>query len=370
MKKICHISSVHFRYDTRIFYKECQSLVQSGYQVTLVVSDGKGDEVQSGVKILDVGDKSDYRLFRMLQIPGRIFLKAKLVDADLYHFHDPELIPVGLRLKRLGKRVIYDVHEDVPRQIMGKHYLPYWIKPIVKGLFERYENHYSRKFDALLTATSHIRSRFEQQGISAIDVNNYPICEEFHYPPQPTSCMKMVAYVGGISRLRGVRELILALEGLDCGLFLAGRFDEAKFDRELRSLPSWGQVEYLGFASRDEVARVLASSIAGIVTLQPAENYRFSQPVKLYEYMAAGLPVIASNFSQWRSIVEGHNCGICVESTQPQAIAEALSYFLQNPDEARRMGENGRRLVEGVYSWEQESLKVLSVYDRLVDDRP
>lgn len=120
MIKLCHLTSVHSRFDIRIFHKECASLARKGFMVNLVVADGKGDEVNNGVAIHDVGS-SNGRFDRMRRAPNRVLKKALSLDAEIYHFHDPELIPVGLGLKRHGKKVVFDVHEDYVSQIREKN---------------------------------------------------------------------------------------------------------------------------------------------------------------------------------------------------------------------------------------------------------
>ncbi|MCO3307718.1 glycosyltransferase family 4 protein, partial [Pseudomonas aeruginosa] len=174
MTKVAHLTSVHSRYDIRIFRKQCRTLSQYGYDVYLVVADGKGDEVKDGVRIVDVGVLSG-RLNRILKTTRKIYEQALALGADVYHFHDPELIPVGLRLKKQGKQVIFDSHEDVPKQLLSKPYMRPFLRRVVAVLFSCYEKYACPKLDAVLTATPHIREKFKNINGNVLDINNFPM---------------------------------------------------------------------------------------------------------------------------------------------------------------------------------------------------
>ncbi|MCK9549669.1 glycosyltransferase family 4 protein [Aquamicrobium sp.] len=367
MSSIIHLTSVHPRYDTRIFLKMCRSLSAIGHDVTLIVADGKGAEQKEGIRILDVG-KSGGRLDRMTGATRRVLKAALELDADLYHLHDPEMLPVGLRLKRQGKRVIFDAHEDVPKQILSKSYLhPFVRKPISMATagFERFA---CSRLDHVVAATPAIRDKFAALGIKSTDINNFPMLGELDGAVPWGQKEREVCYVGGISAIRGIREVVAGMGLCRSGarLNLGGGFPESRVRADVERMPGWAAVNELGFLSRGQVREALGRSVAGIVTFLPEPNHIDAQPNKMFEYMSAGLPVIASGFPLWQEIVEGNDCGICVDPLDPAAIAEAIDRLIENPDLARRMGENGRRAVHERYNWANEEKKLFALYDAVV----
>lgn len=366
--KVLHLTSVHPRYDTRIFLKQCRSLVIAGYEVTLVVADDQPDEFKDGVQILSVG-KASGRVNRMLRTTRCVYRKAIDLDAEVYHLHDPELLSIGLKLKRQGKKVIFDAHEDVPKQILGKHYLWPPVRRAVSRSVGAYEACVCRRLDAVVAATPYIRDKFLDINPRSVDINNFPMLGELVTDvPKRDGRSSHVCYVGGITGARGIRETIKALELTSDGvrLQLGGTFVSDALAKEVRSYFGWARVDELGWLGRSDYARVLASSVAGLVTFLPAPNHINAQPNKMFEYMSAGRPVIASNFPLWRDIIEGNECGLCVDPKEPQEIANAINWLITHPVEARRMGENGRRAVKEKFNWDVEERKLLDLYSDLL----
>ncbi|MCO5064448.1 MAG: glycosyltransferase family 4 protein [Rhizobiaceae bacterium] len=368
MVKVVHLTSAHARRDTRIFLKQCRSLAAAGYEVHLVVADGLGDSAEAGVTFRDVG-KAAGRLQRMAGSAYKVFAAGLRLDADVYHLHDPELLPYALALKAKGKRVIFDAHEDLPAQVLTKPYLQPALRRTIAQLVSTGERIAVRRLDAVVGATPHITQKFEQMGVArAVEINNFPLPGELESPATGKSKVNAVCYVGGISRIRGIVEVVnaIGLSRTGARLKLAGGFAPASLRSEVTRLSGWDHVDELGIVDREGVRDLLAESVAGLVTFLPAPNHIDAQPNKMFEYMSAGLPVIASDFPLWRTIIAGNNCGLLVEPQNPQAIANAIDRLFEDSGMARRMGENGSKAVREKYNWGMEEKRLLALYEELV----
>lgn len=364
--KIAHITSAHPRFDTRIFVKQCSSLVQAGHQVSLVVADGLGSEQVTGIEIVDVGKVTGR--FKRIVFSGWNVAKAALeLQADLYFLHDPELLPYGYWLRKKGFKVIFDSHEDVPTQLLSKPYLKPWILKIMAGVYAGGEKWICKRLNAVIAATPVIRDKFLSMGAKCVDVNNFPKLEEFPEPAAWQYKNPLVCYVGGIAKIRGAIEMVQAFEYVKTPthFLLAGHFEDESLAQQVKALSAWDKVNYLGFQNRVGIANTLASSMVGLVTLHPTANYVDALPVKMFEYMAAGIVVVASDFPLWKSIIEKAQCGLCVDPLNPAAIAKAIDALLSQPDLAFQMGQRGRQAVLSQYNWGVEEAKLLDLVRQL-----
>ena len=362
--EIVHLSTVHPRYDTRIFVKECSALVDEGHQVTLVLADGKGNEVQNAISIVDVGRDAS-RVKRATKAAYRVLKKAIEMNADVYHFHDPELIWVGLILKLKGYKVIYDVHEDIPQQILRKYWIPKVFAYPMSFVFSGIERFATKFFDGVVTVTPTLVHRFSKRNV--VEVCNFPKLEEFSTSKrevkQSGSPVKIV-YVGAISKERGIIEMLDALSYIRSGFefHLVGSFISQDLEASAKNHPNWHLVTYYGWQGREEISELLSTTDIGLVVLQPTGDYEKAYPVKLFEYLASGNAVIASAFPLWEELVDKAQGGVCVDPQNPQEIAKAVDELANNNDALRAMQSSGPVNVAKYFSWDGEAKKLIMFY--------
>jgi len=363
--KVCILTTVHPAFDTRIFYKECKTLAKAEYEVYLIVTYDK-ERIVDGIHIIPLPMKRG-RFYRFLVKDFIALKKAIKLNAKVYHFHDPELIFVGLILKFMRKKVIYDVHEDVPKQILNKEWIGnLFIRKFTATVFNIFEQFGASRFDGIVAATDDIANKFNPK--KTILLRNFPILElvDKADPVNIDENKFVVIYAGGLTRIRGIKEIVQAMEYLNgkAELWLLGKWESEGFEKECKSLKGWQYTKYLGFKKTEEVYGYMKKSDVGIATLYPVENYLNSLPVKAFEYMACDLPMVMSNFPYWQEVFK--DCALFANPKDPKDIASKTEYLLKNPDIAKKLGKRGRRLIEKEYSWEAESKKLLSLYKELL----
>lgn len=360
--KIAHVAPLHERYDIRVFQKQCRYLAEAGYEVTLITADGRGDEVVQGISVVDVD---------VPPVSPRLYPRAcwRAMKAawkfDRVHFHDGFFLPFAVMLALCGKSIIYDVHEDYRNVALG------W-----KGnglarrgfylFFAMFEFLGDKLFARAIAATPAIGRRFSPSKCSL--VQNYPVLSEVRADEACDAAKRsQFCYVGGIALRRGAREMAEAARiasvtlGKPC-LVMAGATNQTGTDEAIAPALQDGSVLCLGQVSRRDASDLMGKSLAGLLLFHADPNHVDAQPNKLFEYMAAGLPVIASDFPLWRELVEDAGCGLVVDPYDPGAIADAMLSISAASELARKMGEQGRAAVLSRLNWEHEFGELLNAY--------
>lgn len=365
--KIVHVTSAHSRNSSRIFHKMALSSVSFGHNVSLVVADGKKNNFKNSISFYDVG-RFHNKYLRFFISSLKVVLKSKSLNADVYHLHDPDLLLWALLLRGRGIKVIFDAHEDYPLQILHKHYIPSYIRKPLSIAFDFLQMFVCKRIYGVIAATPFIREKFYHQVTKTVDIKNYPLRSEFELSLSSTPNLEsnsfVASYVGGITTVRGIKEVVKAFELLSdkFTLKLAGNFLETNLQNDLQTMPGWSSVDYKGFLSRPDIIGLLGQSNCGIVTLHPTANYIDALPIKMFEYMAVGIPVIASDFPLLRSIVEKYDCGLLVNPQDPIAISKAVQYLNDNPNRAMEMGHNGEAAFVSSLNFDSEAILLNEFY--------
>jgi glycosyltransferase involved in cell wall biosynthesis len=369
--KICHMTSAHKSGDTRIFHKECVSLAKAGYEVFLVAN---GESYyKDGVSVIGIGEPPASRLKRMTQTVKKIYNKAIEVDADIYHFHDPELLPYGLKLKRKGKKVIFDSHEDYLLTVSEKSWIPKLLRPLVLNLYKLYEEYICSRLDGIAVCYHWTEERLKKHCENTKMVLNFPIVDQRKELPTINFDKRAVSFAGNISKEWNHKEILQAIELLpDVNYELAGEL-VGQYGIELKEMRQWDKVNYHGRLSVNEVFEdVYANSSIGMALLdyipQCMGTIGNLSNTKFFEYMYMGMPLICTNFKLWKDIIDEEQCGIYVNPHNVEDIKKAIDYLLNNPNIAKQMGENGQNAVLVKYNWGVEEKKLLELYSDIASN--
>lgn len=367
--KICHMTSAHASNDGRIFRRECVSLAQAGYGVYLVAPGESRTE--KGVQVVGVGDKPASRLKRMTGFARQVYRTALALDADVYHIHDPELLPFGMKLKRRGKKVVFDSHEHYRLQIMTKGYIPPWLRRIAAAVYGRYEDHVLKAIDGLVIAGTArgVECRFGKCRHTVV-VGNQPLLAEFYnaYDPQCEKVPRSIICAGSLSKNRGILQLAKAAAKADCTVYLAGAFCPSSFRDEVEPFIKAGTVTYLGILEPTDIAKAIQRCVIGGSVVLGVGQYGVAETLatKVFECMALGVPVIIGGYPYAREMIDQYGFGLCVPADDVDKIAEAFRNLADDPEKAQSMGLAGRDLVSRRFNWDVEKKALLKIYDEVL----
>ena len=362
--KICYISTVHPLNDNRVFHKMAVGMAAAGHEVHLIIKHERDETVQ-GVVVHSLQSKLGRRM-RMLALPILAMRKALALRADVYHFHDPELIPVGLLLKALGKRVIYDVHENVAQQLLNKKWIgPLFARKLLSQTVRALERLGMHAFDAIVTARPDIAEHFPSPKTRVIfnsaklsDIYSVPIALQAKSKP-------VVIYAGAFTRIRGIYELVqaMALVKADVELWLIGFWHDKELKPECEALEGWKRTRLFDYMTVDEAYAHMKQADIGIVTFLPAPNHLTTISTKPFEYMACDMPVVMSDFPYWRQTFRDY--AEFVNPADPVELAERIDFLLNHPAHAKDLVRRAKAWMEENYSWEREEKKLLAIYQQL-----
>lgn len=366
--RIVHVSTVHRWDDIRIFRRQCRSLARHGYEVNLIAV-GEERRYEDGVTVIPLPGVP--RVRRLLTAVPRGLWLCWRHRADLYHLHDPELIPLIPLLRLRGARVVYDAHEDLPVQVREKTYLPWPVRAVLPGVASLLCRFADRVGHHIVAATPAIARRFAA-GTTTI-LHNYPEpLPEADGGEDYDAREDIAIYVGGITAQRGAAQMVDAMAQSTLGrswrLVLLGPEPPATLLADLRSRTNWDGLDYRGRVPANQARQVMGTAKIGMVLFLPIAAHTEALPSKIFEYMAAGLPIIASDFPLWRSIIEEAGCGLVVDPTDPAAIAAALDTLMADQQRAAEMGRRGRAAAQWRYNWLTEEAKLVEFYGRLLRD--
>jgi glycosyltransferase involved in cell wall biosynthesis len=362
--KAVHVSIVHQATDVRVFVRECRSVAASGYDVTLFAKAPQAFE-EDGVRVVPVPEPSN-RLARMTVGTWGLLRPLLRERGDVYHLHDPELIPLGIVLRLFGKQVVYDAHEDLPAQVLGKVWIPKPLRPAVAVVAKLVVSLAGRGLSAVVAATPTVAKAYGKARV--VVVCNYPLIMDDRPAIPYAERIGGLVYVGALSGIRGFDVMLevarIVHEKRGVGLTLIGRLQPASLEAKLAGREAY--VDYRGVLASPEARRVMGESRVGLVLLQETKALVDALPTKMFEYMAEGLPFVSSNFPLWAEIVEDSGSGLVVSPTDVEAAADAVLAILDDAEDAAAMADRGRKAVAERYSWEPELHKLLDLYAELV----
>ncbi len=367
--KITHLTSVHSRYDTRIFIKMCTSLAKMNhYDVSLVVADGKGDEVKNNVHFFDVGKREKSRLSRITKTVRKVFLKAKELDSDIYHFHDPELIPIGRKLKKLGKKVIFDIHENTDLQILQKDWIPLYLRKIISFIYVKYENYNCKKFDLLIVPQKSMHDKYKNFS-KTILIFNFPHQINVDSIDLLSNIDKYhLLYSGSVGEARGIWNMLNLIEELQkidkrYKLTIAGKIEKSLLEK-VKNHNAWEYTEYLGLLTKEQVYKVYRNNTIGLILFNNVGQYYMAYSLKLFEYMQNGMLVIMPNFGDWLEFNNKFKVGLNVDTSNPKEIAEQIHQL--NLEDILIILRNNIIQVNKYFIWESQEKQLIESYEKLI----
>jgi glycosyltransferase involved in cell wall biosynthesis len=371
MTKICHVISGYYRTDARVFQRQCKSLHQAGFEVCLLTNDGEPSETIDDIKIIRCSSYWKSR-FKVLLFTKRQFLKNAIdINADIYQMHSPELLSLGIALQKTGKKVVYDAHEDLPRHILEKDWIPKIFRRPLYLIIEKYMNSVLAKYDAIVSPHSHVVEYLKKINNEVLLVANFPIINKIDEVSKDDYMQrkKIMCYSGTVYNYSNQEAVLNAMKEIPVISYEIAGFIDPNHLKTLETYDVFNRVTFLGRLPWDEMQVFYKKTIMGLVIYDYKLNLGYKLGSygtnKIFEYMEAGLPIICTDYILWKEIVDNYHCGICVEPGNIKQIQEAINFLLNNPDKAFTMGQNGRNAVLQKYNWSTQQDVYVNLFETM-----
>ena len=373
-KHVCFLNSGFNREDALIVYRQGRSLFEAGYKVSYTLRDGKPDEVKNGIQMICVGQKPSSTKDRIItnRKGFRTFLKN--FTADIYQISEPEMLGIGLWLKRQGKNVIFNLREWYPdyyaRKVGNK-----FLQRFITWACERYFNYIAKKYDAVFNCMPELREYIEKvmPCKNFADTANFPVVNKDFSLSFEEYCSRedVISYFGSIYNISCQEEFLEVLESFpNAKYLLAGVFYDENYKQRVMAKPAWKRTTFINGFTREQLSGIINSSVIGHVvkdfdkTETPQGSYSI---IKIFETMEAAVPVILAKVPLYEQMVKKYHCGICVQPHSVEDWRNAIGYLLSHKQEAYEMGQNGRRAVIEEFSWDSQEKNYLSIISKIAN---
>lgn len=366
--KICHVVSGYQRTDARVVVRQCGSLIAAGHEVILLTNDGGTEEEKNGL-VIKVTKKKWPRWKQLIFAYFQFASCAKEVDADVYQLHSPELLPLSSTLRRFGKRVIYDAHEDMPAHILEKDWIPKILRYPISYFMRVYMNWEYKRVDEVISPHDHVISRCRNEAGKGIVIANFPLIKDPIFRSQSDLTSGVFCYTGTVYSYSNQDMIVDVVSQIDGASYEVAGVIDSEYRRRLEDRSSETSVRFHGHVAHDQLREIYRRSVAGLALYDYKLNLGWNRGSyatnKIFEYMEAGIPVVCTDFTLWEELVVEHDCGLVVSPGDADGLRAALEYLLENPSEAARMGENGRKAVLEKFNWVSEEQRYLNLFSKL-----
>lgn len=369
--KVCHVISGYYRNDPRIFQRQCKSLKKAGLDVCILTNDDLNDEIIDDIQVYSCRDYWTSRIYILLFAKKQFSKRAIEIDADIYQLHSPELLSLGIMLKRKGKKVIYDAHEDLPRHIIEKDWIPKFFRRPLSIFVEFHMNKNLRRYDAIVSPHNHVVDRLKKINNNTILITNFAkvLSRDNFTLSDYIGRKSSICYSGTVYLHSNQISILDAINSLnDINYNIAG-YISPEYKKILFFHPASDKINFIGRIPWGELIGFYNNSRIGIVIIDYKMNLGNKKGTfavnKMFEYMESGLPIICSDYELWKDVVDTYNCGICVEPGNVDQISNAINFLLENPETAYQMGQNGRKAVLDKYNWQSQEIVYVDLFKNL-----